>query len=46
MVLYTSKVVSKYGDVDADLIHLSVEQANQLANSGIGNIKLRRVLGN
>jgi hypothetical protein len=44
MVLYTSKVVSKYIDVDADLIHLSVEQANQsFANSGIGNIKLRRV---
>jgi hypothetical protein len=44
MVLYTSKVASKYIDVDADLIHLSVEQANQsFANSGIGNIKLRRV---
>jgi septum formation topological specificity factor MinE len=44
MVLYTSKVVSRYIDVDADLIHLSVEQANQsFANSGIGNIKLRRV---
>jgi hypothetical protein len=44
MVLYTSKVASKYIDVDADLIHLSVEQANQsFANSGIGNIKLRLV---
>ena len=44
MVLYTSKVASKYIDVDADLVHLSVEQANQsFANSGIGNIKLRLV---
>ena len=44
MILYTSKVASKYIDVDADLIHLSVEQANQsFANSGIGNVKLRLV---
>ena len=44
MVLYTNKVASKYIDVDADLIHMSVEQANQsFANSGLGNIKLRVV---
>jgi metallopeptidase family M12-like protein len=44
MVLFTSKVASKYIDVDADLTHLSVEQANQsFANSGIGNITLRLV---
>jgi hypothetical protein len=44
MVLYTSKVASKYIDVDADLVHLAVEQANQsFTNSGLGNIKLRVV---
>jgi hypothetical protein len=44
MVLYTSRVASKYIDVDADLIHLAVEQANQsLTNSGLGNIKLHVV---
>jgi hypothetical protein len=44
MVLYTSKVASKYIDVDADLIHLAVEQANQsFTNSGLGNIKLHVV---
>jgi len=44
MVLYTSKVVSKYIDVDADLVHLAVEQANQsFTNSGLGNIKLHVV---
>jgi hypothetical protein len=44
MVLYTSKVAAKYIDVDADLIHLSIEQANQsFAGSGIGNIELHLV---
>jgi hypothetical protein len=44
MVLYTPHVASKYLDVDADLIHLAVEQANEsFANSGVGNIKLRVV---
>jgi hypothetical protein len=44
MVLYTPKVASKYLDVDADLVHLAIEQANQsFANSGLGNIKLRVV---
>jgi hypothetical protein len=44
MVLYTSKVASKYIDVHTDLIALSVEQANQsFVNSGLGNIKLRLV---
>jgi hypothetical protein len=44
MVLYTPHVASKYLDVDTDLIHLAVEQANEsFANSGVGNIKLRVV---
>jgi hypothetical protein len=44
MILYTPKVASKYIDVDTDLIALSIEQANgSLANSGLGNIKLRLV---
>jgi hypothetical protein len=44
MVLYTPHVASKYLDVDADLIHLAVEQANNsFVNSGVGNIKLRVV---
>ena len=44
MVLYTSKVVSKYIDLDKDLIAISVEQANQsFANSGLGKIRLRLV---
>ena len=44
MVLYTPKVISKYIDVDKDLIALSVEQANQsMLNSGLGKIKLRLV---
>ena len=44
MVLYTSKVASKYIEVRPDLIALSVEQANEsFANSGLGNITLRLV---
>lgn len=44
MVLYTPKVISKYIDVDKDLIALSVEQANQsMLNSGLGKIRLRLV---
>jgi metallopeptidase family M12-like protein len=44
MVLYTSKVVSKYIDIDNDLIALAIEQANgAFTNSGLGNIKLRLV---
>jgi len=44
MVLYTTKVISKYIDVDKDLIALSVEQANQsMLNSGLGKIRLRLV---
>jgi metallopeptidase family M12-like protein len=44
MVLYTSKVFSKYIDIDKDLIALSVEQANEsFANSGLRKIKLRLV---
>jgi hypothetical protein len=44
MVLYTSKVASKYIDIDSDLIDLAIEQANEsFANSGLGNIKLRLV---
>jgi hypothetical protein len=44
MVLYTSKVASRYVDVDKDLIALAVEQANDaFSNSGLGNIKLRLV---
>jgi hypothetical protein len=44
MFLYTRKVASSYIDVHADLIELSIEQANlSLDNSGLGNIRLRRV---
>jgi hypothetical protein len=44
MFLYTRKVASGYIDVHADLIELSIEQANlSLDNSGLGNIRLRRV---
>ena len=44
MVLYTSKVVSKYIDLDKDLIAISVEQANEsFTNSGLGKIRLRLV---
>ena len=44
MILYTSKVATKYIEVRQDLIALSVEQANQaFANSGLGNIRLRLV---
>jgi hypothetical protein len=44
MFLYTRKVASSYIDVHADLIELSIEQANlSLDNSGLANIRLRRV---
>ena len=44
MVLYTPMVTTKYMDINADLIALSIEQANEsFANSGLGNIKLRLV---
>jgi hypothetical protein len=44
MVLYTGKVASKYIDINADLIALSIEQANEsFVNSGLGNIKLHLV---
>jgi metallopeptidase family M12-like protein len=42
MVLYTSKVASKYVDVETDLIAHAIEEANaSFRNSGIGNIALR-----
>jgi Metallo-peptidase family M12 len=42
MVLYTAKVAAMYMDINADLVALSIEQANEsFANSGLGNIKLR-----
>ncbi len=44
MVLYTSRVASKYIEVDKDLIDMAVEQANEsFANSGLENVKLRLV---
>ena len=44
MVLYTSKVASKYVDVETDLIAHSIAQANQsFVNSDIGNIRLHLV---
>jgi hypothetical protein len=42
MILYTGKVAAKYIDVEKDLIHMAIEQANEsFATSGLGNIKLR-----
>jgi peptidyl-Asp metalloendopeptidase len=44
MIVYTKKVASRYIRDPADLIALAVAQANQaLANSGVGNVKLRLV---
>jgi hypothetical protein len=44
MILYTPKVASRYVDIDSDLIHLAVEQANEsFANSGLTNLKLHLV---
>lgn len=44
MILYTSKVASKYLDVETDVIAHSIEEANaSFVNSDIGNIKLRLV---
>jgi hypothetical protein len=44
MVLYTPKVASRYVDIDSDLIHLAIEQANEsFANSGLTNLKLHLV---
>jgi len=42
MILYTPKVAGKYIDVEKDVIHMAIEQANEsFENSGLGNIKLR-----
>jgi hypothetical protein len=44
MVLYTSRVASRYVDVETDLIEKSIDEANQsFITSDIGNIKLRLV---
>jgi peptidyl-Asp metalloendopeptidase len=44
MVLYTSNVAKRYVGSPADLLALSIEEANQtFGNSGLGNIKLRLV---
>lgn len=44
MILYTSKVASKYLDVDKDVAVHSIEEANtSFVNSDIGNVKLRLV---
>jgi hypothetical protein len=44
MILYTSKVASKYLDVDTDVAAHSIEEANaSFVNSDIGNVKLRLV---
>lgn len=44
MILYTSKVASKYLDVETDVVARSIEEANaSFVNSDIGNIKLRLV---
>jgi hypothetical protein len=44
MILYTSKVASEYLDVEKDIAHHSIEEANaSFVNSDIGNVKLRLV---
>jgi len=44
MVLHTPKVVSKYVDIEKDLIALTIEEANEsFRNSGLANIRLRLV---
>ena len=44
MILYTSKVASKYLDVDKDVAVHSIDEANaSFVNSGIDNVKLRLV---
>jgi len=44
MILYTSKVASKYLDAETDLVAHSIDEANaSFVNSDIGNIKLRLV---
>jgi metallopeptidase family M12-like protein len=44
MILYTSKVASKYLDVEKDVAAHSIEEANaSFVNSDIGNVKLRLV---
>jgi Metallo-peptidase family M12 len=44
MILYTSKVASKYLDVEKDVAIHSIEEANaSFVNSDIGNVKLRLV---
>jgi Metallo-peptidase family M12 len=44
MILYTSKVASKYLDVDKDVAAHSIEEANtSFVNSDVGNVKLRLV---
>jgi len=44
MVLYTANVVSKYVEIEKDLIALTIEEANEsFRNSGLANIKLRLV---
>jgi len=44
MVAYTKKAASYYGDIQRELIELSVEEANQSFRiSNLGNVKLRLV---
>jgi hypothetical protein len=44
MMLYTPRVAQRYIDIDSDLLHLAIEQANEsFANSGLANLKLNLV---
>ena len=44
MVLYTSNVVTKYVEIEKDLIALTIEEGNEsFRNSGLSNVRLRLV---